>query len=193
MTRAGAPVFRTARVIVRPVTSADSAQFSRLARASLDFHTPWIHAPTTSVQFLKYLSRFDDVSAQGFVIERREHHDLAGFINLNEIIRGAYQRGLLGYGAFAASAGQGYMYEALDLMIRYAFEDLGLHRLEADIQPTNLASQKLVEKAGFRNEGTSPGFILINGEWMDHQRWALTNESRPGRRERLSRPGAKRE
>jgi ribosomal-protein-alanine N-acetyltransferase len=112
------------------------------------------------------------------VVELRQTRELAGFINLNEIVRGPYQRGLLGYGAFTPSAGQGYMSEALHLMIGYAFDELGLHRLEADIQPINVASQRLVEKAGFRNEGMSPGFILINGEWMDHQRWALTNERR---------------
>ena len=67
------------------------------------------------------------------------------------------------------------MSEGLPLVVRFAFENLGLHRLEADIQPTNQLSLKLAEKAGFRREGYSPAFIRINGVWRDHERWALTS------------------
>lgn len=81
---------------------------------------------------------------------------------------------MLGYAAFLPYAGQGYLSEGVALAVRYAFERLELHRVEADIQPGNDASVRLVERLGFRREGFSPGFIKIDGEWRDHERWALT-------------------
>ncbi|MCP9967247.1 GNAT family N-acetyltransferase [Actinomadura madurae] len=97
-----------------------------------------------------------------------------GFVNVNGIVRDSYQRGMLGYAAFLPYAGQGYLSEGVALAVRYAFERLELHRVEADIQPGNDASVRLVERLGFRREGFSPGFIKIDGEWRDHERWALT-------------------
>ncbi|MFG2526168.1 GNAT family N-acetyltransferase [Streptomyces sp. NPDC048527] len=71
------------------------------------------------------------------------------------------------------------MTEGLDLVIRFAFADLGLHRLEANIQPANTASLKLVARLGFRREGHSPSFQLIDGVWQDHERWAITSDMMP--------------
>ncbi|MFJ7948779.1 GNAT family N-acetyltransferase, partial [Streptomyces sp. NPDC096354] len=69
--------------------------------------------------------------------------------------------------------------KALRLVIQFAFTDLGLHRLEANIQPENTASLKLVQRLGFRREGYSAGFQHINGTWQDHERWALTADTNP--------------
>lgn len=66
------------------------------------------------------------------------------------------------------------MSEGLRLVVRFAFTELGLHRLEANIQPANVASLNLVKRLGFRREGYSPGFQRVNGVWQDHERWALT-------------------
>ena len=100
---------------------------------------------------------------------------MAGVININSIIRGRFQCGALAYAAFAPTAGQGYMSEGLDLVLRYAFEWLRLHRLEAQIQPGNHASLKLVRRSGFRKEGYSPDLLFIDGAWRDHERWAITS------------------
>ncbi len=158
------------------MTAEDRSEVTRLARASVDLYQPWIYAPTTDDEFDLYLSRFDQESAEGLLICLRDTGTLAGFVNLNEIVRGPYQRGSIGYGAFAPSAGKGYMTEGIKLLFRFAFDDLGLHRLEADIQPGNLQSQNLVKRLGFRYEGYSPGFILIRNEWIDHERWAITSD-----------------
>jgi ribosomal-protein-alanine N-acetyltransferase len=163
------------RVTIRRVAAADEREFIRLARLSIEFHRPWIHAPTTAAEFKKYLVKSDQEDAEGFLVRVRETEAIAGFINLNEIVLGPYRRGLLGYGAFMPGAGQGFMAEGLEEVTRVAFDELGLHRLEADIQPGNRASLKLVEKAGFRREGLSPGFIFIDGQWKDHERWAKIN------------------
>ena len=69
------------------------------------------------------------------------------------------------------------MKEGLQLLVRYAFNELGLHRLEANIQPRNLASIALAQSVGFQYEGFSPRFLKINGEWCDHERWAILADS----------------
>lgn len=163
-----------ARVAVRRVGPADEARFVELASMSAGFHRPWVNLPVSAQQFEKYLARFDEVAAVGMVVCLREGGDLAGIVNINGIIRGCYQRGVLGYAAFLPYAGGGYMAEGVALAVRHAFEQLELHRVEADIQPGNAASIRLVQRLGFRREGFSPEFIKIDGVWRDHERWALS-------------------
>ncbi len=73
-------------------------------------------------------------------------------------------------------AGRGYTTEAMRLMLRYAFEFLKLHRLEANIQPENVASLALVRRAGFVREGFSRRYLKVCGRWRDHERWAIIAE-----------------
>jgi ribosomal-protein-alanine N-acetyltransferase len=73
-------------------------------------------------------------------------------------------------------AAQGYMQEALTLVMEIAFCQLGLHRLEANIQPGNSASIALAKRCGFQKEGFSPRYLKINGDWKDHERWAILKE-----------------
>jgi hypothetical protein len=85
----------------------------------------------------------------------------------------------------APFAGRGFMTEGIGLVMSFAFGDLGLHRLEANIQPGNVASIALVRRCGFRKEGYSPRYLNVNGEgWKDHER------SRPARRRRSLRCAA---
>jgi ribosomal-protein-alanine N-acetyltransferase len=98
-------------------------------------------------------------------------------VNLNEIVRGAFHSAYLGYYGFVPHAGQGYMAEGLRLALRHAFRRLGLHRLEANIQPGNRASRALVRRLGFRREGYSPRYLKIGGRWRDHERWAIVREA----------------
>lgn len=160
--------------MVRQVRPDDEERFIKLARVSSVFHRPWVMLPESSEQFAEYLARFDDAAAVGMVICLRDGGDLVGTVNINGIVRGSYQRGMLGYAAFLPYAGRGYVHEGVGLAVTYAFEELGLHRVEADIQPGNSASVRLVRRLGFRKEGFSPGFIRIDGVWRDHERWART-------------------
>ncbi|NKZ06253.1 GNAT family N-acetyltransferase [Actinomadura latina] len=161
-----------ARVLVRRVQEEDEARFVALAKESAAFHHPWVVLPASAGEFREYLERFDQVAAVGLVICLREGGDLVGTVNINGIVRGCYQRGMLGYSAFLPYAGRGYVGEGVGLAVEYAFGELGLHRVEADIQPGNTASVQLVRRLGFRKEGFSPGFIKIDGVWRDHERWA---------------------
>jgi ribosomal-protein-alanine N-acetyltransferase len=165
------------RVLLRRVRADDETRFLELAEASEELHRPWVTLPRSAGEFAAYLARFDQVTAVGMVVCLRDGGDLAGMVNINEIVRGSYQRGVLGYAAFLPHAGRGYMTEGVALAVRYAFERLGLHRVEADIQPGNAESLRLAERLGFRREGFSPAYIKIDGTWRDHERWALTNES----------------
>ena len=79
--------------------------------------------------------------------------------------------------AFAPFASQGYMTEALGLVVRYAFRGLKLHRLEANIQPGNEDSIRLAKRCGFVKEGFSPAYLKIGGRWRDHERWAIRTET----------------
>ncbi len=112
-----------------------------------------------------------------------------GVVNLNEIVRGSFQSAYLGYYAFRPHAGQGYMTEGLALVLRHTFRGLGLHRLEANIQPANRQSRELVRRLGFRREGFSPRYLKIGGRWRDHERWAIVRETWAANRGSLGRSG----
>jgi ribosomal-protein-alanine N-acetyltransferase len=107
---------------------------------------------------------------------RRSDGAIVGFINISEIVRGVFQSAFLGYGGVAEHTGQGYMREGLELVLARAFTELGLHRLEANIQPGNTASIALVQRCGFVREGFSERYLKVGGRWRDHERWAIRVE-----------------
>jgi [ribosomal protein S5]-alanine N-acetyltransferase len=163
------------RVAVRPVTSRDRGEFLGLVAASADLHHPWMSLPATPQEFQAYLERYERSDDQSLLICVRDTGAIAGLANISNIIRGRFQNGSLSYAAFAPTAGQGYMAEGLALVLRHAFQQLRLHRLEANIQPGNHASLKLVRRLGFRREGYAPEMLFIDGAWRDHERWAITS------------------
>ncbi|MFF9511236.1 GNAT family N-acetyltransferase [Streptomyces sp. NPDC014724] len=181
------------RTAIRPYTQADAEEFTTRARESRSLHSPWLFPPVDARSYAAYAGRMiDDPTKAGFLVCERAGGEggaggrdggaggagggIAGFININNIVRGGFLCGALGYGAFAHAAGRGLMSEGLELVLRYAFGPLGLHRLEANIQPANDGSLALVRRAGFRLEGFSPDFLFIDGAWRDHERWAITAE-----------------
>lgn len=161
---------RTAGTVIRPVTAADEAAFTAAARASRKLHRPWVQAPCDAEAFGRYLARFDSTTHHGFVVE--VDGQLAGAIHLTNIIKGAFCSGYLGYYAFAGFEGQGLMTQGLNAVVQHAFKDLGLHRVEANIQPGNAASIALAKRCGFQLEGYSPKYLKVAGRWRDHERWA---------------------
>ncbi|MBE9116824.1 GNAT family N-acetyltransferase [Lusitaniella coriacea LEGE 07157] len=105
-----------------------------------------------------------------------ENQKVVGVANLSQIFYRAFQNAYLGYYVNVEFAGQGLMREGIRLALDYTFSTLNLHRVEANIQPKNTASINLVKRLGFTQEGFSRRYLKINGEWRDHERWALTVE-----------------
>jgi [ribosomal protein S5]-alanine N-acetyltransferase len=105
---------------------------------------------------------------------------LAGQITVDNIVRGALRSGHLGYWVDGAVSGRGLATLAVALVCDHAFTTGGLHRLQADIRPENLPSQRLVERLGFRQEGVLRRYLDIDGDWRDHLSYALLAEDVPG-------------
>jgi [ribosomal protein S5]-alanine N-acetyltransferase len=164
------------RVYIRLPMGADEDDFTALMRDSRTFHRPWASAPTDAARFAAYLEDSGRPDFEAFLVCRVADDQIVGFFNISQIARGSLQSAYLGYAAALKYAGQGYMGEAIELVLRAAFVELRLHRLEANIQPGNQASIALARGAGFRREGFSPRYLKISGRWRDHERWALLAE-----------------
>jgi ribosomal-protein-alanine N-acetyltransferase len=164
------------RVYLRPPAPEDEQPFLAAMRASVDLHRPWLWSPQTALEYLAFLERAARPASAFNLVVRRDDDALLGFINISEIVRGNLLSAYVGYGAVAEHAGQGYLSEGMLLVLAQAFGPLGLHRLEANIQPGNEASIALARRCGFEREGLSPRYLKIGGEWRDHERWAILGE-----------------
>ena len=163
-------------VFLRRPTRRDADAFIGLMRASAGLHHPWVDPPRTRSSYTAYLRRLRSAGHEGFLVCLRQSGEIAGVVNLNNIVRGSLQSATLGYFVIEAHAGKGRMREGLALVVRHAFETLGLHRLEADIQPANRRSIVLVRGLGFSLEGLSPRYLRVAEQWRDHERWALLGD-----------------
>ncbi|HAT3986296.1 TPA: GNAT family N-acetyltransferase [Legionella pneumophila] len=161
-------------VILEP-SAQDETAFISAMKNSRDFHYPFTIAPTTAEEFQIYLSKSKHESEQ-YYIAWNENQQIIGVFNISGIMRGVFRSAYLGYYATAEHAGKGLMSQALKLVLKKIFTTLDLHRIEANIQPTNTASIQLAMKNGFIKEGFSPRYLKINGIWQDHFRFALTFE-----------------
>ena len=165
------------QVTIRPPQPDDCEAFIAAVRRSRALHGSWIRPKAkTKKEYADYLKRFGTDQRHGFLVIHRSSGEIAGVININDVIRGAFQSASLGYYAFVPYAGQGLMHEALLLVVQHAFKKLKLHRLEANIQPANKSSLALVKKCGFVREGLSRRMLKVAGRWQDHERWALLAE-----------------
>jgi ribosomal-protein-alanine N-acetyltransferase len=163
------------RSILETPSSRRREEFLAAVARSRVLHRHWASPPKTAAAFNAYLKRIQTPAHAGFWV-RTENNDLAGVININEVVRGVFLSGYLGYYAFVPHNGQGYMTAGLRAVVARAFGALRLHRLEANIQPDNEASRRLVQRLGFRREGFSPRYLKLAGHWRDHERWAITAE-----------------
>lgn len=161
------------RVELGAPTAVAADEFLAAVEASRALHRPWVAPPDTPVAFAAYQRRTARRDHHGFVARARNDGRLAGVVNINNVVLRSFRSGHLGYYAFTGAEGRGLMTEAVALVAAYAFDELGLHRLEANIQPGNVNSSALVRRLGFRLEGFSPDYLFIDGAWRDHERWAL--------------------
>ncbi len=174
--------FESERVRLRYLEAADEAEFLALVRESRTLHRPWAYPPERPDQFADLLAKCRRDDSMCVLATDRGTGAIAGVFTISQIVRGAFQSAFLGYYAGASFAGRGYMRDALQLVVDLAFGPVALHRLEANIQPGNAASIALAKSAGFRLEGFSPRYLLIGGQWRDHERYALTADERRARR-----------
>lgn len=164
------------RTALRRPQAGDLAELQQLIDNSKGLHLPWVELDGRTESVEAYLRNCRSERIDAFVVCERVDHRIAGVFNLSEIVRGVFQSAYLSFYGHADLQGQGLMTEGLRLVIAEAFEGMGLHRLEANIQPGNDRSKRLVERCGFRLEGFSPRYLKICGRWRDHERWALTVE-----------------
>jgi ribosomal-protein-alanine N-acetyltransferase len=167
------------RVRLQIASNKHEQAFLAAALASRALHRPWTSPPKTAAEFRRYLkAKTNERNIAYFAFVGR---DLVGVVNVSEIVRGAFRSAYLGYYAFSPHHRQGLMTEALSQVVTRAFRKHGLHRVEANIQPSNVASLRLIRRLGFRKEGLSRRYLKIGGRWRDHERWAITREDWKGR------------
>jgi len=164
------------KTYIEAPTRGMRAMFLDFLARNAAYHRPWVYHSDDPQYFDQYLQRIKRGVTQGCFILDQKNGALVGVVNLNNILLGGMRSASLGYYGDKEYAGTGYMAEGMALVLRYAVDSLGLHRLEANIQPGNVASLRLVRKLGFRKEGFSPKYLQINGAWRDHERWAILDE-----------------
>ncbi|MBA4269188.1 MAG: 30S ribosomal protein S5 alanine N-acetyltransferase [Methylobacterium sp.] len=183
------PLIRTQNLILRAPQAGDYAAWSLLRMESRDFLTPW--EPTwneddlTRNSFRLRVKRAAreiaaDEAYSLFVVDARTDALLGG-LTLGLVRRGVAQACTLGYWMGERHAGKGHMSEAVRGALRFAFQDLALHRVEAACLPSNEPSRRLLERVGFQHEGLARAYLRINGLWADHLLYAaLASDRLPG-------------
>lgn len=165
-----------ARVRLRFPTPADEAEFLALSDASAAHYRPWVAPPATPEQFAAFLERAARPDVAALLICAAEGGAIMGAVTLSQIFYGAFQNAYMGYYIGAPYAGRGFASEGVALALDYAFGPLGLHRVEANIQPGNAGSLALARRLGFAHEGFSRRYLFIDGAWRDHERFAVLRE-----------------
>lgn len=180
------PVLVGSRVVLRAPRPADYLAWKTLRKESRPFLKPfeprWTEADLAHRVYQARLKRGRDEARQGtdytFFIFLRDgsRETLVGGITLSNIRRRAAQFANLGYWMGQDFAGKGYMTEAVRLVVAYAFDSLLLHRVHAAFLPHNMASRRVLEKNGFKEEGYAENYLQIDGKWADHVLFGLTRE-----------------
>jgi ribosomal-protein-alanine N-acetyltransferase len=170
-----------ARVQLEHPSARREREFLEAVVRSRALHRGFVAAPAAPREYRDYLRRSRRDTQESFFVIEPETDSLAGVINVNDIVHHSEQSGRLGYYAFVPWAGTGLMRSGLKLVVAIAFRELGLHRIEANIQSNNVRSIALVEGLGFRHEGTARGYLKIGNRWRDHERWALLKGDWRGR------------
>jgi len=164
---------------LQPIASTDAAEFLAAVVRSRKLHRPWVSPPETRKAFRALVQRSQEPANYACLVRRSDTGEIAGIVNITNIVRGVFRSAYLGYYAFAGHDRQGLMRAGLAQAVRLAFSELKLHRLEANIQPGNAASIALVRSCGFTKEGFSPRYLKIGGRWRDHERWAILADRPP--------------
>lgn len=178
------PLVESERLQIRLPEDPDVPAIVRYYRTNRKHLQPW--SPTFTEDMFRTGYWFDQVLARraefdagsgvrAFIFRRDAPATVIGNVSLNQIHRGPAQYCVMGYSLAADAQGRGYMLEAVRAMVRYAFEELGLHRVMAGYMPHNVRSAAVLRRAGFTVDGYARDYILIDGRWEDHILTSITN------------------
>ncbi|MBJ68679.1 MAG: hypothetical protein CL463_02125 [Acidimicrobiaceae bacterium] len=194
--RHGKEYLRGQRVMLRALKVSDFQEWKKVRLKNIDWLTKW--EPTRPAGMPDVINDRNAFGARCNARDRERHlgsgygfgifvNDIfCGEINLSSIQRGPFQSCYVGYWIDEGHAGNSYTPEALAVVLKYAFEDLNLHRVQVAIIPRNTSSRRVVEKLSMREEGIAERYLEINGEWEDHIRYAFTSEEWDSRKEEIS-------
>lgn len=178
------PVVKGHGLILRPPRAADHEAWATLRQASHAYLQPWEplwpEDDLTRAAFKRRLTIYGREMEAGnawpFFIFADADQSLVGAITLSNVRRGVAEVGTVGYWIGQGHAGRGHATAAVRAMLGYAFDDLKLHRIEAACVPANIASRRVLEKAGFALEGQARAYLKINGAWADHLLFGVVND-----------------
>jgi [ribosomal protein S5]-alanine N-acetyltransferase len=167
---------RSKKVFLRAPAASDYERLAALYLSSRKHFAGFADASYSQAKFDSMLRESESSSNEYFLVCRAEDGVIVGTVNLSQIFLKSFQNAYLGYQLFAGFTGLGLMTEAVGLVLHHAFIGLGLHRVEANVQPSNKTSIAVLRRNGFTKEGFSRRYLKINGRWRDHERWAILKE-----------------
>jgi ribosomal-protein-alanine N-acetyltransferase len=170
----------------RLLDPADAPALLEIAREDVDFFAPW--EPLHDDQWLTEAAQREVIGEKleqyrlGLALPHvvlDDSGDVLGRITLNNVVRGAFQSCSVGYWIRSAANGRGHATVAVRTMLRVAFDELGLHRVEAGTLLHNVGSQRVLERNGFVRYGLAPQYLRIAGRWQDHVLFQVLNPAMP--------------
>lgn len=183
------------RVALRPLTPQDFPQWHEVRKRNRGWLLPWQPDRPSGARDYDLDPRAFAELCNARLRERQQDTGygfglfvggrLIGEVNVSHILRGPFQSGSLGYWIDRLHSGQGYMTEGVVVLLRYCFEELRLHRVQAAVMPMNQKSRAVMERLGVRQEGLAQRYILVGGQWEDHILYAITAEEWQARRRQL--------
>jgi len=172
------------RIALRAFAPGDVSELTALRVRNRDFLGPW--EPRRSEGFFTEAGQRAEIERDrhewaadrtyAFAIVERDGGAMRGRIALANVVRGAWENATLGYFVDQDVGSRGYATEAVALALDFAFGPCRLHRVQAAVMPKNARSRRVLEKNGFRHEGFSPRYLRLDGDWRDHDLFAITVE-----------------
>ena len=174
---------RTPRLLLRSLVEADRDEYLRVHQVSEAFFAPWspLQMGTLEEAFRTDMAKVEAGRAHGThfrMVGVLEDGRIAGFFNLGEIVRGVFHNAYASWKVNVEVARRGYGTEAVTALLDFAFsrEGAALHRIQANVIPSNTPSMRLAERLGLRREGVAERYLEIAGRWQDHVMFARTAE-----------------
>lgn len=177
-------IYETSRLILRRPNLDDFDAIKDYLYRNKEFLAPWEPLRTNLYydedaiyeRLEKQVANKDNPGELGLYVFLKDSYRIIGSVTLSSIIKGPFQSCYIGYKLDVSEVNKGYMTEAVQQVIDIAFNNLGLHRIEANIMPRNNSSIKVVQKLGFEYEGLSKEYLKINGVWEDHAHYVILNK-----------------